>query len=129
MNLITTIIDLYILNKYFVIDLYILNKYFVLLANSGGSYTHLSSSPLLHMDLVILIMHIIYCGQSVKDLPTSVGSREGTRETCDPLILVKKGETTEGGKPAGQVNETLPPLAHGLDSPLPTHHKSLGELA
>ena len=96
MNLITTIIDLYILNKYFVIDLYILNKYFVLLANSGGSHTHLSSSPLLHMDLVILIMHIIYCGQSVKDLPTSGGSREGTREVRDPHILVKKKKRQKG---------------------------------
>ena len=51
----------------FIIDLYILNKYYVSHANSGGSYTHPSSSPLLYIDLDILIMHIIYCGQSVKD--------------------------------------------------------------
>ena len=71
-----------------------------------ASYTHLSSSPLLHIDLVILIMHIIYCGQSVKDYQPVVDLGKGPGSHRTPLNLGKKNKKSQKEeKPAGQAKQ------------------------
>ena len=91
LNLITIII---------IIDLYVLNTYFVSHANSVIHPSIQLSTPTHRFGYTDHAHNLLW--SISKRLPTSGGSREGTREAQDPLILVKKEKPQKGESQQGK---------------------------